>query len=281
MTNPNISQRHLLSNAKGNHSATKISEMNRRKSLLKPRSDSMLIKNVVDMKRYVKAKSKLGIHRDNEDLKKDLLLHRQQVSETLDKLLEEEDESQLYMIADREDGSFRLNGNSKHRYAKDYVTLANDYRRMESYRCNNPSAQVCCVLCSAIVPKLKSHNDKVGATKVFFPCEHLCLCDACYSNKASWDNCPLCNDGIKVTFDHNGNEVEEYWCWVNELKPPLASSFKKSFPRLSRKAIVDAMARSIEGIDEEETNVSKSKIGSMADLKTSDKVVHSVACIIS
>ena len=292
MTNPNTSQKRFMPNAQGKILATKIIEMNRRKtfglSLLGQRSDSILNKNLVDMKRYVEGKSKMGTHRDYEDLKKDLLLHRQQLSETSHRPLVEEDESQLYMIVDIEKGTFRLNGNSKHRYAKDYVTLANNYRRMESYRCNNPSAQVDCVLCSVVVPKLKTnHNEKRrtnGATKVFFPCEHLCLCDICYSNSGSWDTCPLCNKSIKVTFDHDGKEVEKYWSWVNEIKTCLESDFQKAFLRLSRKTIADAMARSIEGgidIDDGESDVLKLKAISVIDLSSSGNAVQSKACVIS
>ena len=225
------------------------------------RPDSLLNNNLANMKTYIEAKSKTKTKRDYAGLKEDLLLHRQNSLVSTDTRIVRKP-NELYMVADNEEGTFRLD-NSQYKYTKDYISLAKDYKKMESYRRNNPITTIVCVLCADTVQKVKIGPDhefskKNIAMKVFFPCEHLCLCNSCY-NKESWETCPLCNENIKVIFDHDGEEVEAYWRWVNEIGPPVSSSFKKSFPRLSRKAIAVAMARSIDGINLQKSDISQSK----------------------
>ena len=271
------------------------------------RPDSLLNTNIANMKTFIEAKSKVQTKRDYAGLKEDLLLHRRnsllstdtrRVSKPDDnEAFRLDDNSQhkyiknytndLYMVADNEEGGFLLNGNSQHRYTKDYISLAKDYKRMESYRCNNPITMINCVLCADTVQKVKNlpnngFSKKNVAMKVFFPCEHLCLCNSCY-NKETWDTCPLCHENIKVIFDHDGKEVEAYWRWVNEIVPPISSSFKRAFPRLSREAIAVAMARSIDGIDLQESDISQSKEIDIPypDGMINDNSVQSSACTIS
>lgn len=267
-------------------------------------------KNLTNMKNYIEAKSKMGTKRDYAGLKEDLLLHRKNslLSTDTSRVRKPDDNeegtfrldrnshqhkytkdytNELYMVADNKDGGFLLNGNSQHKYTKDYISLAKDYKKHESYRCNNPITMIDCVLCANTVKKVKIYPDhgfakKNVAMKVFFPCEHLCLCNTCY-NKETWDTCPLCNENIKVIFDHDGEEVEAYWRWVNEIGPPISSSFKKAFPRLSRKAIAVAMARSIDGINLQESDISQSKEIDFTypDSMINDNAVQSNACTIS
>ena len=189
-------------------------------------------------------------------------------------------------------GTYRLKGQS-HKYAKDYIKLAKEYKRMEPYRCNNPIQQNPCVVCQTVVFKSNSSSStKSGGgkskrtiaghlSKVFFPCEHICVCDACYKDSGPWHTCPLCNHKIKVVFDHTGRETEEYWKWVNEIKPSLASDFRLSFPRQSQKAIAKAMARSIE--DTKDYLDEKSLEGDYfeEDELDTDGALNSKTCIVS
>ena len=45
--------------------------------------------------------------------------------------------------------------------------------------------------------------------------------------KPAWRQCPLCNAEIKKVSPLTGNEDQQYWNWVHEIKPPLPSGFKK------------------------------------------------------
>ncbi len=202
-------------------------------------------------------------------------------------------------------------------YAKDYAALARQHKKMEQYRSNNPLQQIPCIICKSLASKqtmatdksrknssrwtsthaarekrpssttssAKSNRNRPLLTKVFFPCEHLCVCDTCYRHKFQWSECPLCHQEIKVIFDHdNGREQDDYWDWVNEIKPPLPVGFEKALARDSHFAIADAMNRSIE--DFELTGESKIP-GSSHDEKDvlegeyDDTVPTSQACIIS
>lgn len=302
-------QNRLISDVKGKHLAKRLHDMSLQQlipsslsTIRVTRPDSLLNTNIANMKTFIEAKSKVQTKRDYAGLKEDLLLHRRnsllstdtrRVSKPDDnEAFRLDDNSQhkyiknytndLYMVADNEEGGFLLNGNSQHKYTKDYISLAKDYKRMESYRCNNPITMIDCVLCANTVQKVKIGSKKNAAMKVFFPCEHLCLCNSCY-NKETWDTCPLCHENIKVIFDHDGKEVEAYWRWVNEIVPPISSSFKRAFPRLSREAIAVAMARSIDGIDLQESDISKSKEmdNTYPDGMVNGNAVQSSACTIS
>jgi len=91
---------------------------------------------------------------------------------------------------------------------KDYLALAREYKRMEPYRSNNPHSDVLCVRCN-------SSNESIS--KVFFPCEHCCVCTSCISGKA-WSVCPLCKREIRLILDRTGYEREEYWTCVNQVR---------------------------------------------------------------
>ena len=171
-------------------------------------------------------------------------------------------------------------------YTKDYIALARDYKRMQPYQSNNNEvSQNICICCRSMVPKSYISTRKLiepssnKLSKVFFPCEHLCVCDSCFEGR-SWSTCPLCHQHIKVVFEHTGTETEDYWRWVNEIKPKLSNSFRKSFPRCSRKAITEAMARSIEDIEEEGDDSSDS-YSIYKDDSLFDEDIKSKACIIS
>lgn len=194
-----------------------------------------------------------------------------------------------------EDGTFKLKGQPR-KYAQDYISMANEYKRMESYRCNNTTTfQNACLQCNSMIfkkkPLIRNAEPLDSKTsmrpcalnelsKVFFPCEHLCICNACFNDNGPWHKCPLCNQNIKVVFEHTGRETEDYWKWVNEIKPKLPSNFRKSFPRLSRKAISDAMAKSIED-DSYPNSVDEEAEESYYDENEVGYAVKSKACIIS
>lgn len=112
----------------------------------------------------------------------------------------------------------------------DYLHLARDYRLQRPY--TDPVKQILCSLC-------KINN----CTDVFFPCEHRCVCPYCIDSEsfcpdfkmketdgAGFCNCPICAEVIKLILPHEGGrEVEKYWKWVLEVKPPLPSGFVRSF----------------------------------------------------
>ena len=63
--------------------------------------------------------------------------------------------------------------------------------------------------------------------------------------------CYISNEEIKIAIDHSGgDEVDEYWDWINEIKPHLPNGFLKSFKRNGRRAVAEAMARSIADDDD-------------------------------
>ena len=257
-------------------------------------------------------------HRGYEHIRKDLLLlHRQQSLEQnmvtwnpnanaqlTDIMLEspilnlvpyKDTEEHVPSMIPSKDGTCKLKG-QPHRYAKDYIAMAKEYKRMESYRCNNTEMfQNLCIQCEAMVfksnvpnkesrsqPSIRSSLSTIDRanklSKVFFPCEHLCVCNACFNNKGPWHTCPLCNQNVKVVFEHSGRETEEYWKWVNEIKPKLSSSFRKTFPRFSRRAIAEAMAKSVE---DAYSSVDDGNVESLSDDAELDDAVKSKACIIS
>ncbi len=118
----------------------------------------------------------------------------------------------------------------------------------------------------------KKKEPSIYLSTVLFPCQHRCICNECWEATKQKENnkyrtCPLCYEEIKITFDYsyipeeeeeeddeddhdsyNGyttREEEKYWDWINEIKPPLPNGFVKSFVRNSRRAISEAMAKSI------------------------------------
>lgn len=167
----------------------------------------------------------------------------------------------------------------KQHFAKDYIRLAKEYKEMEKYRNNNPRLEKRCVVCKGkAFTKLadiergqeedttlrggskgtgrnrstsngkssnSNHYKKKYLIKVLFPCEHRPICNECWEQKQPWIKCPVCHEEIKIALNHNGNEVDEYWDWINEIKPHVPHGFLKSFTRQSRRAIMDAMAKSI------------------------------------
>ena len=152
----------------------------------------------------------------------------------------------------------------KYPYAKDYIRLAKEYKQASIYHNANPNIKNRCIICKekAKTDIIRLEQGKVNyfqhkrqhdlhqrrLIKVLFPCEHRPICNHCWdeNNNRTWTKCPVCNEDIKITFDHCGNEVEQYWEWVNEIKPRLPISFLKSFARHSKRSIAEAMVKSID-----------------------------------
>lgn len=136
---------------------------------------------------------------------------------------------------------------------KDYITEAKEYKRMECYRNSNPQLKSECVLCK------RSFQLK----KVFFPCEHRCVCDDCFPTKVKNYSkrsfpCPLCKEDVRYVTNHdNGNEVEMYWKWINEVKPSVPPEFLNGFARDSRRKISCSLSRGI-GFDDDESERDRS-----------------------
>ena len=110
---------------------------------------------------------------------------------------------------------------------RDYLEMARLYILQRPY--NNGNYNKTCVLCRM--------NQ---ATHVFFPCEHICVCEGCIENEEICSDsdilskahgcctCPLCAAVIKIIIlSDNGNEIEKYWSWIYEFPPCLPENFEK------------------------------------------------------
>ncbi|KAL3800048.1 hypothetical protein ACHAW5_003696 [Stephanodiscus triporus] len=119
-------------------------------------------------------------------------------------------------------------------YSKDYILLAREYQWMEKYRIHpreiETAHQLSCVTCLR----------RGGLDKVFFPCQHRCVCSNC-QDKMKPKQCPLCHDPIMIILDNTENVYEEYWTWVDEVQPSISTAFLKSFFVQSKDAIRSAM----------------------------------------
>mmetsp|Transcript_27576 Transcript_27576/g.32623 ORF Transcript_27576/g.32623 Transcript_27576/m.32623 type:complete len:265 (-) Transcript_27576:208-1002(-) len=116
---------------------------------------------------------------------------------------------------------------------KDYLALSKEYKHQRKYRDRSGSQP--CLLCF-----------RAPSSHIFFPCGHKCVCQNCMeinkiceSGKVSdlgdgtnkWCFCPLCNEEIKKVSLYTGFEEQEYWNWVNEIKPILPQNFKQNFSK--------------------------------------------------
>lgn len=99
-------------------------------------------------------------------------------------------------------------------YNKDYIKLSEDYKRMEQFRSSQHPISTgptpTCINC---------RSRGVRIDKVFFPCEHCCICLRCLK-KLMPKKCPLCNETIRAIFDLD-NAHESYWNWVEEVRRDL------------------------------------------------------------
>ena len=150
-------------------------------------------------------------------------------------------------------------------YNKDYILLSKEHKTMERYRIrihrrkrDNTSYQPpSCINCRSVRRNFK----------VFFPCEHMCLCSKCINRKMP-KQCPLCNSRISIVLNHTdtGDEHEEYWKWIEEVKPSISTAFVKTFFANSKDAIRIAMA--------EMNNDSSSSLSSEDDSLTTTNYVE-------
>ena len=214
--------------------------------------------------------------------------------------------------------------NQKQQYTKDYIKLVQDYKKMSCYLHGNPKLKRKCIVCkrkaqtSMIVkrterrsstkqkrkskqrPQQPSHREKypppvLFLSKVLFPCQHRCICSECWESQ-TFIKCPFCNEEIKIAIDYSGKsssddggtskEEEQYWDWINEIKPHLPNGFLKSFARNSRRAISEAMAKSImdDGYDDEVDSDDKlppSENDEQENCHTSDDLCSSAPSLIS
>ena len=174
-----------------------------------------------------------GHHRSAspESLKRDLLdIHRRNSVHTKTKKKKKKHSKSVHPLYEQDvqlklDEQFPINaltsiaknGHNLGSYTKDYLLLSKEHKRMEKYRVcptkRDTTHQLACVNCS----RRSRHFDKV-----FFPCEHRCVCDKCLDGRMP-KKCPLCNDAIRIVLNHTGNEHEEYWKWVEEVGSLLSS----------------------------------------------------------
>lgn len=119
-------------------------------------------------------------------------------------------------------------------YQKDYLHIANLYQQQRKY--HDVLCKEKCILCN-----------KNQVTHAFFPCNHRCVCHSCIDTRNIQEihtldvlkvpkieeihtTCPLCLLPIKKIFlMNNGQEIEDYYDWVDEVKPILSETFLKKF----------------------------------------------------
>mmetsp|Transcript_19057 Transcript_19057/g.27985 ORF Transcript_19057/g.27985 Transcript_19057/m.27985 type:complete len:624 (-) Transcript_19057:351-2222(-) len=185
------------------------------------------------------------------------------------------------------------------RLTKDYIGLAKSYKNTERYRLMttpvlNGENLIICILCErkaevAITANKSNESDDDDnyditcnirrIAKVFFPCEHQCVCDECVEShcfgnrnddaKSSLSSssvrcCPLCGEEIKLILDFDavggGKAVrEKYWSWVNEVKPFIPKSFVSNFPQKSKKSI-SIFKQVVASVDDDDDDGGSSKI---------------------
>jgi len=116
-------------------------------------------------------------------------------------------------------------------YSKNYAKLAKDFVATSSYQVDSMRRREPCVRCF----KKRSKN-------VIFPCEHLCLCNACVESAPK--QCPLCNCSVHIILSYSsGNARDEYWKWSDEVTSPLTTSFAENFRFKSNHAIKAAFVK--------------------------------------
>jgi hypothetical protein len=97
-------------------------------------------------------------------------------------------------------------------YNKDYLALSKEYHLMERFRAN-PYSSNADLECNPICVVCKRGSKRL---KVLFPCEHVCVCGSCLESSLS-KRCPVCNEMIRIAFDHDGNAHENYMRWAEEV----------------------------------------------------------------
>ena len=129
---------------------------------------------------------------------------------------------------------------------KDYLELAREYKAMEPYRYNNPNlrtqetygrnSSTKCIKC-----KNELNRYVHESAKIFFPCEHVCICFSCYQSDFQYSSsgndelscpkglqCPICCETVKLVLNYysaNRSPREIYWSWVNEVCVILHKKF--------------------------------------------------------
>ncbi|KAH7492326.1 uncharacterized protein KRP23_1237 [Phytophthora ramorum] len=124
---------------------------------------------------------------------------------------------------------------------KNYLELVKDFRQLRPFT-RRPDgkypADTRCVYCVNARP-----------TSVFFPCQHMCVCNDCievnsistnYTSATDWCACPVCMTDIRLILPHSGKEEDKYWKWVLKIKPSLPSHFKQEFKEIGRRLSKDA-----------------------------------------
>ena len=107
------------------------------------------------------------------------------------------------------------------------------------------------------------------------------MCAACieehnlsdtFNPGANWSFCPICNEEIKRLLPHDGTEVDKYWAWVNEIKPPLPRNFKSKFTHVSQVGGVSFVSEhaSAGARDEGSRDSKGAKRGKKRDQKSSE-----------
>jgi hypothetical protein len=125
-------------------------------------------------------------------------------------------------------------------FTKNYADMAVEYRKQVKYIVRKDDEEHVVGAHSFHPPKC-SMCKKNKCTKVFFPCQHACVCDEClqthnigilnrkkpYDNK--WNACPICVEEIKYIGTLTNTSQEDYYHWLHEVKPPIPFINKKQF----------------------------------------------------
>ncbi|ETL82669.1 hypothetical protein F442_17805 [Phytophthora nicotianae P10297] len=119
---------------------------------------------------------------------------------------------------------------------KNYLDLVRDFRQLQPFTRRPDGSYPTGTLCVYCV--------NTRPTSVFFPCQHMCVCDGCiksgnistdYSSSMDWCACPVCMTDIRLILPHSGKEEERYWRWALEIKPTLPPRFKQEFKEAGKR----------------------------------------------
>jgi len=189
-TTPTSTQYQHQQKRKSSHSRTKT------------RNESMasLTKELLEIQRHYASKSEIVTSHTstrNESKRVNTVDDSLQITEMMSNLLEIGGHKEKEMIPPS------LN--------KDYLKMSKEYKMMEGYRIHPKKVESeynrNCVACSRRGRKLN---------KVFFPCEHKCVCNTCFL-RIKFTRCPLCGQDVRITLEHTGDEQEQYWSWVDDV----------------------------------------------------------------
>jgi hypothetical protein len=127
---------------------------------------------------------------------------------------------------------------------KNYADIAVEYRKQVQYIARKGTEENV-VGAHSSDPPLCSMCKVEVCRKVFYPCQHVCVCDECIHRHEigvldrhdqfarTWNACPLCVQEIKKIVPLHDNSENEYVEWLHEVKPPIPFVDRQQFARVA------------------------------------------------